>query len=41
MKISQILLIAMFGTTPLLAEKVGPWDLDALKNNVPAMKWLR
>jgi dienelactone hydrolase len=41
MKISQILLLAMFGTTPLLAEKVGPWDLDALKNNVPAMKWLR
>ena len=26
---------------PLFAEKVGPWDLDALKNNVPAMKWVR
>ncbi len=25
----------------LHAEKVGPWDLDALKNNVPAMKWVR
>jgi len=23
------------------ADKVGPWNLDALKNNVPAMKWLR
>lgn len=27
--------------TSLHAEKVGPWDLDALKNNVPAMKWVR
>ncbi|MEZ5386871.1 MAG: prolyl oligopeptidase family serine peptidase [Prosthecobacter sp.] len=25
----------------LFAEKVGPWDLDALKTNVPAMKWVR
>jgi dienelactone hydrolase len=25
----------------LHAEKVGPWDLDALKKNVPAMKWVR
>lgn len=25
----------------LHAEKVGPWDLDALKSNVPAMKWVR
>jgi len=25
----------------LFADKVGPWDLDALKNNVPVMKWLR
>ena len=41
MKISHTLLFAMLGTTPLFAEKVGPWDLDALKNNVPAMKWLR
>lgn len=23
------------------AEKVGPWDLTALKSNVPAMKWVR
>src|SRR3569623_1040139 len=22
------------------AEKVGPWDLDALKTNVPAMSWV-
>jgi len=27
--------------TSLYAEKVGPWDLDSLKNNVPAMKWVR
>ncbi len=27
--------------TSLHAEKVGPWDLDALKNNVPVMKWVR
>ena len=26
---------------PLLAEKVGTWDIDALKKNVPAMKWVR
>ncbi|MCB1275321.1 PhoPQ-activated protein PqaA family protein [Prosthecobacter sp.] len=25
----------------LHAEKVGPWDLDALKSTVPAMKWVR
>lgn len=25
----------------LFAEKVGPWDLDALKKNVPTMKWVR
>lgn len=28
-------------TTSLQAEHVGPWDLTALKNNVPAMKWVR
>lgn len=28
-------------TTSLHAEQVGPWDIDALKNNVPAMKWVR
>ena len=28
-------------STTLHAETVGPWDLDALKANVPAMKWLR
>ena len=28
--------------SPVLhAEQVGPWDLDALKNNVPTMKWVR
>jgi cephalosporin-C deacetylase-like acetyl esterase len=25
----------------LIAEQVGPWNLDALKSQVPAMKWLR
>ncbi len=25
---------------PLRAEQVGPWNLDALKNNVPAVTWL-
>ncbi len=25
----------------LFAEKVGPWDLDVLKKNVPTMKWVR
>lgn len=25
----------------LRAEKVGPWDLDALKSTVPAMKWVK
>lgn len=28
-------------SSSLLAGQVGPWNLDALKNNVPAMKWLR
>jgi len=32
---------ALLSIIPLQAEKVGPWDLDALKANVPAMKWLR
>jgi hypothetical protein len=26
---------------PCQAEKVGPWDLEVLKKQVPAMKWLR
>lgn len=26
---------------PVSAEQVGPWDLDALKKNVPAMHWLK
>ena len=28
-------------STSLLAEQVGPWNLDALKSQVPAMKWVR
>lgn len=27
--------------SPLRAEQVGPWNLDALKNTVPTMKWVR
>lgn len=27
--------------TPLCAEQVGPWNLDALKSTVPTMKWVR
>lgn len=32
---------ALFLVTTLHAEKVGPWDLDALKSQVPAMKWVK
>jgi dienelactone hydrolase len=28
-------------TATAFAEKVGPWDLDALRSTVPAMKWVR
>ncbi len=32
----------LFTISPCLhGESVGPWDLDALKKNVPAVKWLR
>jgi dienelactone hydrolase len=34
-----ILSLAIFPSM-LFAEKVGPWDLAVLKNNVPAMKWV-
>ncbi|MBL9142980.1 MAG: prolyl oligopeptidase family serine peptidase [Verrucomicrobiaceae bacterium] len=35
-------LLSISALCPLLsAEKIGPWDLDALKSNVPAMKWVR
>lgn len=34
-------LFLLFAVVPVLAEKVGPWDLDALKSTVPAMKWVR
>lgn len=39
MKLTSAFLFAL--CPPLIAAQVGPWDLDALKNNVPAMKWLR
>lgn len=41
---SSLLLAAQLLNLSLVAafgEQVGPWNLDALKNNVPAMKWLR
>lgn len=42
MKFSAITFcLALLSCTPLFAEKVGPWDLDALKTTVPAMKWVR
>jgi len=34
-------LFFLFAVVPVLAEQVGPWDLDALKSTVPAMKWVR
>lgn len=34
-------LFFLFAVVPVFAEKVGPWDLDALKSTVPAMKWVR
>ncbi len=40
MRFSLFTTVLLF-TASLLAEKVGPWDLDALKKNVPAMKWVR
>lgn len=35
---ASLLLLAV---TTVTAEQVGPWNLDALKSNVPAMKWVR
>ena len=37
----KFLLLFLFTTAVANAEKVGPWDLQALKNTVPTMKWLR
>jgi dienelactone hydrolase len=36
-----LLLFWMLISLHAVAEKVGPWDLDALKKTVPPMKWLR
>ena len=38
--IRSILLLLLIAPT-LSAEKFGPWDLDALKSQVPATTWLR
>ncbi|MDB6117610.1 MAG: cah [Verrucomicrobiaceae bacterium] len=35
-----LLLPLLLSTGQLAAEKVGPWDLDALKKNVPEMTWI-
>lgn len=37
----KFVLFFVFATMPVFAERVGPWDLDALKSTVPAMKWVR
>lgn len=37
----SLFITAVCLATSLRAEKVGPWDLDALKSQVPAMKWVR
>lgn len=37
----KFVLFFVFAAMPVFAEKVGPWDLDALKSTVPAMKWVR
>jgi dienelactone hydrolase len=36
-----LLLLSALSTPLLLAEQVGPWDLSALKSQVPEVKWLR
>ena len=33
--------LCLFLGVSMLAEQVGPWDLDALKRTVPTMTWLR
>jgi dienelactone hydrolase len=40
MKFAFTFLSSILGVA-LSAEQVGPWNLDALKHNVPAMTWLR
>jgi dienelactone hydrolase len=37
----RFLAILLLLTSTLPAEQVGPWNLDALKTQVPAMTWLR
>lgn len=43
MRLSLFTAAALLSTiSPSLhGERVGPWDLDALKKNVPAVKWIR
>lgn len=42
MNVHLLLAVTTFALgTNLCAEQVGPWNLDALKSTVPAMKWVR
>lgn len=44
MRFFQLHIAALWFTihaAPLAAEQVGPWNLDALKTTVPAMKWVQ
>ncbi len=38
---SLSLLLLLLAPASLKAEQVGPWNLDALKSTVPAMKWVQ
>ena len=42
MKLPNFLPLALFAAAclPIQAEQVGPWNLTALKDNVPAMSWV-
>lgn len=40
LRASFLALLLWLPLSSLRAEKVGPWDLDELKNNVPAMHWV-
>ncbi len=41
MKTVSVLAACLFSFCFAQAEQVGPWNLDALKTNVPAMHWLK
>jgi dienelactone hydrolase len=37
----SVFLLTLLAAAPSPAEQVGPWNLDALKNKVPSVKWVR